>query len=93
MADKWICINCGEPIGHWDKVCSNCGYHQFGEHDEYYPTTGDVRRAKRMLSQGDRKKRRRKEPVFADEEILALGLHPEDEGYKMSLISKILGRR
>ena len=31
--------------------------------------------------------------IFDDEERLALGLHPKDEGYKMSLISKILGKR
>ena len=30
---------------------------------------------------------------FSDEEILALGLYPKDEGYKMSLISRILGRK
>lgn len=30
---------------------------------------------------------------FTDEECLALGLYPKDEVYKMSLISKILGRR
>ncbi|MCM1100785.1 MAG: hypothetical protein NC079_02450 [Clostridium sp.] len=33
----------------------------------------------------------KKERGFSDEEILALGLHPDDEGYKMSLISWILG--
>ena len=29
---------------------------------------------------------------YSDEEILALGLYPKDEGYKMSLISRILGK-
>lgn len=32
------------------------------------------------------------EPIFNDEEILALGLYPDDEAYKMSLISRILGK-
>lgn len=27
---------------------------------------------------------------YSDEELLALGLYPKDEGYKMSLISRIL---
>lgn len=35
--------------------------------------------------------RRGKPKVFSDEEILLTGLHPDDEGYKMSLISRILG--
>ena len=30
---------------------------------------------------------------FSDEEILALGLYPDDELYRMALISKILGKR
>jgi len=29
---------------------------------------------------------------FSDEEILALGLYPDDECYKMSLISKIINK-
>lgn len=36
------------------------------------------------------KKRRSRRKGFSDEEILALGLYPKDEGYKMYLISKIL---
>ena len=30
---------------------------------------------------------------FSDEEILALGLHPDDVGYKISLISKKLNKK
>lgn len=29
---------------------------------------------------------------FSDEEILAMGLYPNDEGYQMSLISRILNK-
>lgn len=29
---------------------------------------------------------------FSNEEILAMGLYPDDEGYKMSLISNILNK-
>lgn len=35
----------------------------------------------------------KKQPIFNDSEKLALGLYPKDEGYKMSLISRILGKR
>lgn len=92
MAEKNFCLLCGKTIGMWDKVCPYCGERQFGEHDEYYPTARDIRKAKRMLSQGGKKKRG-KEPVFTDEEILATDLYPNDEGYRMSLISRILGKR
>lgn len=37
------------------------------------------------------KKRKNRGSFFSNEEILALGLYPKDEGYKMSLISRILG--
>ena len=33
-----------------------------------------------------------KKPLFTDEEILATGLYPKDEGYEMSLISRILDK-
>lgn len=39
------------------------------------------------------KKRKKREPLFSLEERLALGLYPDDEVYKMSLISRILGKR
>ncbi len=34
-------------------------------------------------------KNKKKQRGFTDEEILGLGLYPDDEGYRMSLISKI----
>lgn len=37
-------------------------------------------------------KHKKRKRGFSDEEILALGLHPDDEGYKMSLISSILDK-
>lgn len=32
------------------------------------------------------------EPFLSEEEILAAGLYPDDDGYKMSLISNILNK-
>lgn len=100
MADNWICINCGEAIGHWDKVCSNCGYHQFGENDEFYPSKEDVnkiargirRQTKVSVNTGLGGKRKRL-TEYSEEEILGTGMYPKDENYKMSLISRILGRK
>lgn len=37
--------------------------------------------------------RRENTEMFTDEERLSMGLYPKDEKYKMSLISKILGKR
>ena len=39
-----------------------------------------------------RQRRSRERGGFTDEEILALGLYPDNEKYKMSLISRILGK-
>ena len=89
MAGKWICINCGEPIGQWDKICLSCGYHQFGQNDEFFPSEKEVNRLARKMSKAN-KNGNKKRRGYSDEEILALGLYPEDEGYKMSLISRIL---
>lgn len=36
---------------------------------------------------------RKKKFKYTDEEILALGLYPDDELYKMSLISRIIGKK
>lgn len=102
MGDTRYCLQCGKIIGMWDKVCKYCGTHQFGKNDEFYPTEEQVQTLARMIEQSNRnetvfptfskREKRRKEPVFTDEEILALGLYPDDEGYKMSLIARILGK-
>ena len=43
-------------------------------------------------SSSAQQKRKEKSRKFSDEEILALGLYPQDEGYKMHLISQILDK-
>ena len=40
-----------------------------------------------------RKSKENRNRGFSEEEILALGLYPKDEAYKMSLTSRILGKR
>lgn len=47
----------------------------------------------RSICKKTKKTKTPKRPIFKDEEILALGLYPKDEGYKMHLISKILNKR
>ena len=45
-----------------------------------------------QLAAAQQSEQRQKQQMFSDEERLSLGLYPNDEGYRMSLISKILGK-
>lgn len=83
MAKTWMCLQCGKKIDNKFDKCE-CGYMRYGENNEYAPDMS-------LLSQVGKSKKRQ-QSIFSDEEILALGLYPKDEGYKMSLISKILGK-
>lgn len=73
------CIECGKKIGVLDEKCPYCGAMQYDEEPVKRPVL--QQRANREKSSG-----------FSDEEILAMGLYPKDEGYKMSLVSRIVGR-
>ncbi|MBO5282560.1 MAG: hypothetical protein J6B43_05455 [Lachnospiraceae bacterium] len=73
------CIECGKKIDVLDEMCHYCGVMQYDEEPVKLPVL--QRRANREKTSG-----------FSDDEILAMGLYPKDEKYKMSLISKIVGR-
>ena len=77
-----FCLQCGKDIGNIseNRICPYCGTEQYS-----MPQT-----KRNSYAIGMYKKSRK---GFSDEEILALGLYPKDEGYKMSLISRILGRK
>lgn len=92
MADTHFCLSCGKTIGMWDKQCKYCGANQFGDNNEFYPDAQSMREAKRILN-GQKQKPIRQRKGLTDEEILAAGLYPKDEGYKMSLIARILGKK
>lgn len=72
-----FCTHCASPIDYNDEFCKNCG-----ARNEYRINTKNIPHAQ--------KQKKRSKAVFSDEERLALGLYPKDEGYKMSLITKIL---
>ena len=65
-----------------NRICPYCGYEQYKLED----VQSGIKYAKRKC-------RERRKDGISEEEILALGLYPKDEAYKMSLISRILGRR
>ena len=92
MADTNFCLDCGKRIGRWDKQCKYCGINQFGANNEYYPDAKAFRDAKKFVA-GQQARPKKRSKGITDEEILATGLYPKDEGYKMSLISRILGRK
>ena len=97
--DDWTCLSCGEPIGMFDKVCRHCGDRQFGENDEYYPDAKAMAKAGLLLCLNNlftgkqERKRNKKTEMFDDAEKLSLGLYPDDEGMKMSLITRILNKK
>ena len=73
------CINCKKTLNRFEEVCPYCGELQYDDEPERESSIKIIP-----------EKRERFE--FSDEEILALGLYPQDEGYKMSLISQIVGK-
>lgn len=75
------CLNCKNAVGLFDQVCPHCGNRMYDDK----PVT-NVQCQKEKI-----KKKRLRD--FSDEEILAMGLYPQNESYKMSLISRILGNR
>ncbi len=81
-----FCIDCGKEAGD-NRICPYCGF------EIYVDVPESVYRDARAFMNGAYASKSQKKRGFTDEEILALGLYPKDEGYKMSLISRILGKR
>lgn len=94
MGNTWKCLQCRKVIDRKFNKCDACGYMRYGKNNEYAPTAESYRMAREILraSQKKQKRKKAKQSMHTDEEILALGLYPDDEGYKMSLISRILGK-
>lgn len=105
MAD-WTCISCGKQIGIFDEKCKYCGEAQYDEVEDEPIEKISVEDSKRILKRNglsmdngcdfnrnyDYTSKRAPLTIFSDEEKLALGLYPKDEGMKMSLISRILNK-
>ncbi len=74
-----FCLQCGKDIGDIikNRICPYCGTEQY-----------DVPQNSVYV----REEHEKSHMGFSDEEILVLGLYPKDEGYKMSLISRILSK-
>ena len=83
MTEKRDCKKCGRTVYMLPTLteCPYCGSQQFNEHKTI--TIKDKNTRSESV----------KKPIYTDEERLALGLYPKDKGYKMSLISRILGRK
>lgn len=75
-----LCFECLEEIG-TQRICPHCGA-------EMFPS---VEEAKKILRNSQKKEKACKSKMgLSEEEILAIGLYPKEEGYGMSLISRIL---
>ena len=72
-----VCEYCGYEMVEGLIICPNC----LKNTPNFKPN-----RIQNIVSEKNKKSK-----GFSDEEILALGLYSNDEGYKMSLISRILG--
>lgn len=75
-----FCLDCSEKLHDDVNICPKCGFN----YTEFMGRSTEIRH---------QKKRRKILRDFSDEEILAMGLYPQNESYKMSLISRILGNR
>ena len=93
MSDTRFCLQCGKSIDSFDKTCKYCGTNQFGENNEFCPDEKIAMQAKHLLKSNANRKKKQKWQGYTDEEILALGLYPQNKNYKMSIISRILGRK
>lgn len=101
--DKQFCLDCGNKIKRFVDKCPYCGfdYIEFNKpkkasFDDMVSETLNKELYARKVKKANKKaikKANKKAPMFSDEEILALGLYPKDECYKMSLISRILGKK
>lgn len=81
MAGTKHCMECGEKVPLNYKTCPYCGF--------------NYAKFMKGFSMPALKKAINKKGKFlySDEEKLALGLYPKDKNYKMSLISRILGKK
>lgn len=78
-----VCKYCGYNMSNGLRLCPQCG-----KSTEHYN-----RNVEKVLEAGQPKRKRSFLYDYSEEGQLALGLYPKDETYKMSLISRILGRR
>lgn len=77
-----VCKYCGYNMSNGLRLCPQCG-----KSTEHYN-----RNVEKVLEAGQPKRKRSFLYDYSEEEQMALGLYPKDETYKMSLISRILGK-
>jgi len=84
-----ICEYCGYDMGSDELLlCPKCW-----KPTKYYDKSVEKKLLNELQKAEKLKKKRSILYDYSDEELLALNLYPQDETYKMSLISRILGRK
>lgn len=75
------CIECRKPIGILDEKCPYCGAMQYDDEPAKEPVVIEAR-----------KKNKRKELLFSEEEGFLYGIHPDDEMYRKTMELNILSK-
>lgn len=83
-----VCKYCGYNMSNGLRLCPLCG-----KSTEHYNKNVEKVLETGLSMVGQSKRKRSFLYDYSEEEQLTLGLYPKDETYKMSLISRILGRR
>ena len=97
------CLMCGEKIDSGLLECPCCGEKQYGENNEYYPDKRSMKVAKAVLQGQQLTKpdgffsrifggKRKKKPMFSEEECFIYGIHPNDETYRKTMELDILSK-
>ncbi|MDD6235479.1 MAG: hypothetical protein PUB17_09930 [Lachnospiraceae bacterium] len=86
---SFFCLQCGMDMHKPERICPYCKSVQYEE-----PSAVNMAAAAKALN-GRAAGRKSKSRLYdyTDEELLATGLYPDDEAYRMGLISNVLNKK
>ena len=84
---SFFCLQCGMDMHKPDRICPYCKTVQYEE-----PSAANMAMAANILN-GRAHGRKSKLYDYTDQELLATGLYPDDEAYRMGLISNVLNKK
>ncbi len=86
MAGTWYCLKCYKEMGN-KQYCPHCGAHRMGDMAE--DRTKPSALLKILFGRRGKKK---KHPLFSEEECFLYGIHPNDEMYRKTMEMNILSK-
>lgn len=86
IMDYRICLDCSTRMKRTETICPNCGFDY-----EKFMNGEEDKDSKRPFSLFKRKIKKEKRPreIFSNVEALAMGIYPDDEAYKMSIMAQM----